>query len=231
MVKQSKISPVVISILVALIWVSFLVAGLLLGLLFKWFVQLDSVLHAELFATLAGLSLAAAAFLLTSGEDAESRASDAASGVSSAREDAIHRTFEEDFEEDVVNAESWFLGLDPPRRGDVLSSSYDVEIKSYLLRKLDAKAFDNLAHSGKEAMSFLIMSFMFFVFGLIEAFTLDLWTSAKTDLRIPETGADLATMVNSTNYLVTLDILVSSVLLVLGVFYLIKGANALRSRA
>ncbi len=204
-------------------WLILIVVTFLWNLLGQWFGMLDQVLKADFFATLAGLSLAAASFLVTGIEQSRSRVNTAISARDQAREYARKSS-------QFVDACKWYE-KDHPSADAIERSLYVTDVKTFLLRWHEV---DELQHpiammeTGKRRF---IASFYFLAAGLVEALTLDLWAdSASSFTGLPANLSQLPAFL-LVHIVEFLDVFIAGSIIVYSIYNLAMGARAFNLRS
>ena len=194
-----------------------------------WFLQLDARANEQLFATLAGLALAAASFL-TSSVGNQSRLLEEARGE-------VTRTWERTRQEDIQDrehAEKWFDKNRTASKEEidkVFSSPFSSYLQARRVERTAARTLGGLVESRKA----ILFSFFCFLFGLIEAMTLDIWSgkSGATTLSEMNKAHQVDTwffgfVSRITSHAITIvDVFLTAALLIAGLWFLWRGAQAL----
>lgn len=227
MQTNSKARPPWQATLIAVIaatlaWLLILLLTIQVQTFIEWFGELDKVLDATFFATLAGLALAAASFLSGSVNDAQHRVDGLAELLERKRRDAG------EYVEDRQRGDDWFGKQRDPSEAQIEAEKFPAEVKVYLKQRLRYDRAAAVAADLARSRQAIITSFYLFLLGLFEALTMDLWVKAGLELAEGmafSVQALLATL--SANILLFLDVVFSTGLLGVGLYFLAKGAAAL----
>lgn len=147
----------------------------------EWFKELDDVVDAGFFATLAGLSLAAAAFLSGAISNSRVRLTQMDDKLSNARKDA------NEYPENREKAEQWAKEHPSATEEEIEGKDYQAEVKVFVQRHLGRNAAQSSLDELVASKNSIIKSFYCFLIGLGEAMTLDLW--AKASINVAAEGA------------------------------------------
>ncbi|MBV2135335.1 MAG: hypothetical protein KUF79_00845 [Candidatus Thiodiazotropha sp. (ex Ctena orbiculata)] len=148
------------------------ICAISLNVAYDWISALDAVLNTSLFATLAGLALAAAAFLISLGEIQKEK------GILAKREkDNLWSKLDQQKSTEITNWENKNKPITISKIEDEKNLNDDQ--KNYMQEKLNIRRYENLVVNIRSGREYLIYSFFVFVIGLGVTLTLDLAADAS----------------------------------------------------
>ncbi|MEE9216199.1 MAG: hypothetical protein V3U32_02085 [Anaerolineales bacterium] len=214
-------------LLVIGIWIGSAILAFFANLLVTWVQSLDQVLDAAFFATLAGLSLAAASFLIAAAELVGGMVPKAKEESNAARDRA-------DQKPDFGAAHEWYINRRHPSPAEIDAKRYSHEVTEYLHRRRELDRLKYASTSMHQGSRDFITSFLFLIAGLVEALSIDLLADAASIFTdSPESKSILSLTDFFTGSLsaifVLLDLLISSAVLLFGISYLVDGARKLQT--
>ena len=214
----------VILIVTALILFVFVAA--IFHLLATWINALDTILDPSFFSTLAGLALAAAAILLTSRELVENNINTKRKIRNGARDRA------EDLNcPDISAAEEWYKARVFPSKLEINNKRFSHPVTEMLHRWRDMTQYQKYGDSIREGYKNFISSFILLIIGLVESLTINLLVDASSIF-----SNDILTLQNLPTLfskpllpiIGIIDLLISSIVLILGIYYLVCGTKNIK---
>ena len=189
----------------------------------QWLQLLDSTLDAQFFMTVAGLSLAAAAFLYGSRDQAMRTIADLDKEV-----DTIGGMAKKYCLDDLQRAEKELDEAE--KRGNLVATlSYTPTVATYMIARHRLREAKLRADALKLAQRRLTDSFYIFVVGLVLSLTVDLWAEAGMGTVAEDTGSTLHQLTSIVQNVpsVVLDSMSALLVLTIGLHSLIAGSVAL----
>jgi len=197
----------------------------------NWAAALDEVLTIELFASLAALALAGAAFLQGPVND---------QGINFQQLKSKEQDLRNIPVEELVKAKKWYEGTTYPAKPKICDCNYKQKIEcirkdnrfkhetiSYLIAKLNThEAYSHLLRIKKIQNNF-VKSFNYFTIGILEGISLDIIASVSNDFSNKSDWLNLWLSKPITPVLALLDIAFSVILLCLGLLSLYKAGSSL----